>query len=411
MTRIFLALLFALFAFEARAQTATPNCSFTTAGVITCQGPITLPPTPIPPTPIPPTGCPKTYVFKDGSTTDGCASAPTGAPQLASLLTAYGNNRPLWNVAGVDYYTGVPSGLTLKDPSVSPPTGCSYAAGAAPTLNCSGSGVVVQGYDFSLKGGIKLYITGSNNTVTMNRFVMAPNCADPLIYLSIDAGATLTISQNTMDNSGAACIGKPNAKFGSLIFSNRFNDSSTLVLEYNHFLNTFQHTMELYGAPNVAAKVIVRYNAFNIIGFGGHPDGIQFNGGKFDKSLIAFNLFYHTLAVRRAITSQPLHVESQLTAALSNTTVAYNTVVSPGTCNRGNYPVGCSANIDIACKLDAPVPPNVNSGFKAYGNRIDWSGALMALQNNGCTTSTWGATTGFEDNFDLKTGTALTTKP
>jgi hypothetical protein len=318
------------------------------------------------------------------------------------MLKTYGSNRPKWNVAGVDYYVGVPSGAALADPSTNAPAGCTFSSGSS-QLACSGSNIVVKGFDFSLNGGMKLYITGSNNVVSGNKFALAPNCSDPLVYFSIDAGATLTISQNSFDGGGAACINNSKFTFGAMIFSNRYKDSSTLVLEYNYVYNTPQHVIENYGAPTKAARLVMRYNVFNEVGYTGHPDGLQLNGGKFDSSLIAFNTIYHTLNMPGAITSQPLHVESQLTSDVSNTEVSYNTVLAPGTCNGGvNYPAGCSANVVIACKNDSGA--NTNTGFKAYGNRVDWSGAIVALQNNGCTGTTWGSPAA---NIDLKTGSPL----
>src|SRR5208337_722431 len=47
---------------------------------------------------------------------DGATGAPAGAPQLPTILSGY-KVRPPWQVAGVDYAAGVPSGTTLKDPS------------------------------------------------------------------------------------------------------------------------------------------------------------------------------------------------------------------------------------------------------------------------------------------------------
>jgi hypothetical protein len=46
---------------------------------------------------------------------DGCAGAPIGRPQYPALLAGYGPNRPPWNVAGVDYYCGIPTGAILTD--------------------------------------------------------------------------------------------------------------------------------------------------------------------------------------------------------------------------------------------------------------------------------------------------------
>ena len=86
---------------------------------------------------------------------DGCAGAHGGAPPLASLLATYGTKRPKWNVAGVDYYVGNPSGTALKDPATASIKGCTYANAE---LDCAGSGIIVTGLvNFSgIHGGTKL---------------------------------------------------------------------------------------------------------------------------------------------------------------------------------------------------------------------------------------------------------------
>ena len=45
---------------------------------------------------------------------DGSNNASAGAPQLPNLLSGYAVRAP-WNVAGVDYAVGVPTGTALKD--------------------------------------------------------------------------------------------------------------------------------------------------------------------------------------------------------------------------------------------------------------------------------------------------------
>ena len=82
---------------------------------------------------------------------DGSAGAPAGAPQLPSLLSGYAA-RPPWQVAGVDYAVGVPSGMTLKDPATINMAGVSVNA-ASHLIVMSGNNVTLSGYDFSLEGG------------------------------------------------------------------------------------------------------------------------------------------------------------------------------------------------------------------------------------------------------------------
>ncbi len=54
---------------------------------------------------------------------DGSANAPAGPAQMPSLLNGY-KAPPPWEVAGVDYAVGVPSGLTLKIRAPSPWRAC-----------------------------------------------------------------------------------------------------------------------------------------------------------------------------------------------------------------------------------------------------------------------------------------------
>jgi hypothetical protein len=46
------------------------------------------------------------------SINDGSANAPAGTPELPNLLKNYAA-RPSWQVAGVDYYCGVPQGIAM----------------------------------------------------------------------------------------------------------------------------------------------------------------------------------------------------------------------------------------------------------------------------------------------------------
>ena len=130
------------------------------------------------------------------------------------------------------------------------------------------------------------------------------------------------------------------------------------------------------------------------------------NGGNFDPIDLSCNTYYNTSPPSPGGGVQPLHIEAQLTAALGHSTVAYNTVVTPGSCNGGkDYPTGCSVNFDIACKQDSSPGTNSNTNFAAYGNYIDASGAISALTNGyACPGTTWGTP---QPNVDMTTGKAL----
>jgi hypothetical protein len=331
---------------------------------------------------------------------DGCSGAPSGTPQAPALLASYSAHRPAWDVAGVDYPVGITSGTTLKDPaSGGLPGGCTYSS---PTVSCNGSNIVLNGWDFSLRGGLKLSISGSNNTVSNSKFQLYTNCSDPVLAGSVGAGASLTVTKNNFDGGGGTCT---NTLVWGTMINLRGGAASVLNVTYNYFLNTPQDVLDVRG-PNSGAGFVNNYqfNYFSGQGWQGHPDGYQSCGGNFNKINISFNTYYNPNGVPTQQGVQPFHVEAQCTSAITNSTVAYNTMVTPGACNGGqNYPTGCSVNYDIACKWDSG--SNSNTGFSAYGNYIDWSGAIAALSNGySCTGTTWGSPL---PNIDMKTGGSL----
>ena len=116
---------------------------------------------------------------------DGSANAPSGTPQLANLLSGYAV-RPSWNVAGVDYAVGVPSGTVLKDPSTISMAGVSVDV-ADHVINVSGNNVTLSGYDFSLDGGWAVSVNSGNNiTIQDSKFVVGSTDQTP-IYVSSSA--------------------------------------------------------------------------------------------------------------------------------------------------------------------------------------------------------------------------------
>ena len=234
---------------------------------------------------------------------DGCAGAPAGTPQLPGLLQAYRSHRPKWDVAGVDYYVGMPSDTVLKDPAAAP-DGCSYDD-STPTLQCNGDGLIVSGYDFSLHGGTKIKISGSNNTITKNNFAQAPNCQDPLIYFTIDSGASLNISQNSFDGGSGTC---KNLDFGGMVFG-LYGDKSKLTMQYNYFYGTPQDVINNTGPKSGSATLVVQYNLFDSHGYHSHAV-VQFHGGNFTGSAVNFNTYNNPYTPASSAGTQAFHIEA-----------------------------------------------------------------------------------------------------
>jgi hypothetical protein len=334
----------------------------------------------------PATSCPY-----GSSYSDGCTGAYAGTPQYPNLLAGYAI-RPAWNVAGVDYAVGLPEGTVLSDPTTaSLPAGCTYSA-VNLRVTCNGNNITVQGYDFSLHS-TKLNVTGAGNLVTKNKFGGAL-CTDPTIAV-LGVGST-TISHNTIDGGGAICTAPD---FGAIIYGTYLN-GATIVHEYNWIKNIPADAMDNAGPATGSAILIDRFNLIDTQGWTGHPDGIQLNGGNFTNSFYSFNT-YRNPDIGQPVASgtQPVHIETQLVSAITNYTVNNNVVLTPGTGWQ-------TANIDIACKQNSADPVNnPNTGFSAYGNYIDATGALSALSNGyGCVSTSWGSPT---PNYNIVTGSEL----
>ncbi|MBV9288994.1 MAG: hypothetical protein JO288_14460 [Hyphomicrobiales bacterium] len=136
------------------------------------------------------------------------ASASVRHPDFfASYATQSGQNyhgrRPPWSVAGVDEPEGYREQyLPLLDPaSLNGQQGCVYAENG-PRLVCNNSaGVTIQGYDFSLHGGVFLQLASSDGpcTVEDNNFQWAAkNAYQPNYWVWFDSCASYDFSHNTL---------------------------------------------------------------------------------------------------------------------------------------------------------------------------------------------------------------------
>lgn len=102
-----------------------------------------------------------------------------------------------WNVAGVDYPIGVDTTLTLSNPSVTQPSGCTWSS---PTLTCTGGGTI-NGYAFS--GSQLLLLSTGTWTVTNSSFTCTSASGQSILYMvTVAKGVSATFKYNTL-NGGA----------------------------------------------------------------------------------------------------------------------------------------------------------------------------------------------------------------
>lgn len=144
---------------------------------------------------------------------DGSVGAVAASVQFSNFFTSRAlqsgqtyATRPPWRVAGVDYAVGVPSSVTLKDPSsVGLPSGCTYASNI---VTCQSiAGLTYSGYDHSLHGGIALdlraTLTGSV-TISNNNFVNGATSDPANFYMvTVDGGSANYIFQNNVCDGGS----------------------------------------------------------------------------------------------------------------------------------------------------------------------------------------------------------------
>lgn len=342
---------------------------------------------------------------------DGSSGSTGGASNYPGLLTGTnylgvtyaatinGAHGLGCRVAGVDYYVGIPQGMALSDPTTAPlPTGCAYDG--KQYVRCSGSGTV-QGYDFSLHSPTLLTTSGTW-TITNNKFAFGSNCIDPVV----SASGSLVLTHNTLD--GTAGFGCNLSQGTGTLVNVNVAAGGSFVARWNYSLKIPQDMFDMNLPSSGAETVLVSDNLGYLEGSTGHPDYVQFCGGGAGTvtPTIEHNTFYNYPFTGIGQGIQPLHVEAQTCSGLghiANSETRFNTVITQGTCQGGrNYPTGCSANYDIACKQD---DTSSNVGYEADGNYVDWSGAIAALTNGyHCPSTVWGSPYA---NYDMTAGSAL----
>ena len=234
-----------------------------------------------------------------------------------TLLNGY-KAPPPWEVAGVDYAVGVPSGTNLLNPSTISMAGVSVNT-SSHTITVTGNNVTLNGYDFSLNGGWEVYLTGgASNTVIENcNFAVGSNGQNPI--QSDTSVSNLTVNDCTFNGGGAS------AADSALIY---FQGSGTFVSEYNLFENAPEDAIDLNPAsPSLTPTV--SFNLFDSLGMqsGAHGDVVQFVGGVVDNYVFSYNTIYQPSTSVDGI--EGVQVDAQLGGTITNSTITNNTIIAP----------------------------------------------------------------------------------
>ena len=155
------------------------------------------------------------------------------------MLSGYAK-RPTWDVAGVDYYVGVPNGTTLQDPTTATlPAGAAYSA-SSHTVTVSGSNVTLNGFDFSLHNQTALVISGANVTIENSYFMPGSE-----LYKHFDKPAHGHHAHDQYKSSASNVSllnSEVNGNSVATVAQQRHNisisNTGTIKIEYNHLHNS-----------------------------------------------------------------------------------------------------------------------------------------------------------------------------
>src|SRR5579864_2924448 len=317
---------------------------------------------------------------------DGSASAPIGTVQDPTFFSGY-TTRPPWNVAGVDYAVGVPSGTVLKDWQTLSGPGISVDTATGLVRVNSTSGVVIDGYDFSLHGGaIVEFINSPGGVVKNSKFVNGSlsNAIYTNALISADTNSPgLTVTNNTIDG------GTPTYTNGSTLIS--AGGGGTIVVKYNSLKNSPQHALEILGGTSGNATLDYEYNMIEDIGNGGgvgnHPNLLQWGGVSSTNVRVAYNTVSQPSGSVAA--GEGFQFDTYGGGSISNSILEGNTVIYKGlsTSLAGSYIVHGN--------------DTGGTGGTVTDNYIDGTGTYGAWYPGSFTGYTWA------NNIDITNGKTI----
>jgi hypothetical protein len=323
---------------------------------------------------------------------DGYADAPPGTAQFPTLLNGYhakgvssgrakGNGyQPNWNVAGVDYAVGIPSGTSLSSPTtINNPNVSVNLANHHVTV--TGNNVTLSGIDFSLNGGWQLILNGVTGTTIENcNFAVGTN-AQPMFNGDI-AGTNNTTIKNCVFNMGGL---DDNFNAGAV------NIQGNVTATYNLIENAAADLWDQGGTGSTVQNLTLKYNVFANAGQGAsglHPDQLQLGGGTYTVD-VEYNTYYQSTLGPAGGTQGifPDIADKNGTTVVGSNTISNNTFIALA---------GTHVNFQIAAQAQV----GAGNTFVINANYFDPTGDGSVFKY----TSTRNAQT---NNFNMVTGALL----
>jgi hypothetical protein len=263
---------------------------------------------------------------------DGSANAPAGAPELPNILNGYAV-RPPWEVAGVDYAVGIPSGTTLSSPTTINIPGVSVNS-TNHHVTVTGNNVTLSGIDFSLNGGWQLILNGVTGTTIQNcNFAIGAN-AQPMINGDIAGTNNTTITNSVFNGNGRT----DNFNNGDV------NIQGNVTATYNLVENAPADLWDQGGTGSTVQDLTLKYNVFSNSGqlANTHPDWLQLGGGTYTVD-VEYNTYYQTAATSGPGTQGIFADTGNNGASVVGANIISNNTIVTVSGARVNYAIGALA--------------------------------------------------------------------
>jgi hypothetical protein len=317
-----------------------------------------------------------------------------------------------WNMPGVDYYVGVPSGTVLLDPTIQGnlPAGATLNGS---TVTITGCNVTLDGLDFTLHNTVlDINVSGSGCVTTVENSKFQANGTAFQTIASVDnlgTNGSFVFEFNEYD--GLAPVGGSGSGFAvNDPIESHLSGANTVTLMYNYFHDFDSKIIQLTGT-SPASTFIEKYNLFADFGSCATPPcshgeaEYTYSGGT-----IAYTGEYNTYILHFAVVPNDLtapHAVEADDTEINGVTDDHNVILVPGpqlTCSDNNANGYTAAGVIYDGAQNDPNPSSL-SNVTFFDDYVDGSGALFVWYHN----TNGGATINnvtWTNNVDAGTGNA-----
>jgi len=316
-------------------------------------------------------------------------STPANYPHL---LDGYAV-RPPWQVAGVDYYVGCPTNITLKpanDGSIQAMPGFTQIQGSMIRFD-GANDLVFDGYDFSVNGGYWFYLNNCTNTTFTNCLFAGTTNYQNLPIAIIQGASGLTMKNCTMD-AGARVTGT-SATTDQLIGAD-----APIILQNNWFKGSYGQYLSTGGN----GTVLVQYNFFDETYIGiDRGQTMHMNYQQLGSGTLTCTWSYNTSRQSTANGAEGPQFYYNGSGTMNSPNCSNNTMISLPPSGGG---VSMSYMIHGSTHVSGPDPNTTLMGSPILSNNyMDFSGAYGPFY--GQSFVGWSVS----GNVDMKTGNIITT--